>query len=187
MKKGLTITLILLLVLSGIITIPGMALWNHRNVAVSLEQKIDSQLQANKSEYDSMWKKFQEEAQVTELQATQFKEVYDGLIQGRYSNEGEVVATQNLFKVIKEDNPNMDTSVYSRLQQDIINSRDSFNNSQKKVLDVIREYNTYIEKKPIMKLITGREQKDMSKYIVTSDKTDKAFDSGNDNNSFKLK
>lgn len=181
MKKGLKILIGVAIGVGICVCVPSLSLWSHRNTAISLEQQIEAQLVANKSDYDSMWKKFQEETQVTELQAEQFKDVYNDLIQGRNQDNNL------LFKAIQEQNPQMDTMLYSNLQRDISASRDSFSNNQKKLTDIVREYNTYIEKKPIMKLITGRERKDVNDYVVTSEKTEEAFSSKKDNESFKLK
>lgn len=181
MNKGLKIGLGVIIGILLIVGIPTMSLWSHRNVAISLEEQIEAQETANKSDYDTMWKKFKEETQVTELQAEQIKDVYNDLIQGRNQD------TDLLFKVVKEDNPKLDTAVYTKLQKDISSSRDNFSNNQKKIADKIREYNTYIEKKPFMKMITGRQKKDANDYIVTSEKTEDAFSTNKDNDSFSLK
>ena len=109
------------------------------------------------------------------------EKIYNDLIQGRNQD------TNLLFKVVKEDNPKLDTAVYTNLQKDISSSRDNFSNNQKKIADKIREYNTYIEKKPFMKMITGRQKKDANDYIVISDKTEDAFSTNKDNDSFSLK
>ena len=99
MNKGLKIGLGIIVGILLIVGIPAMSLWSHRNVAISLEEQIEAQETANKSDYDTMWKKFKEETQVTELQAEQMKDVYNDLIQGRNQD------TDLLFKVVKEDNP----------------------------------------------------------------------------------
>lgn len=150
-------------------------LWGQRGEAVSLENKIDAQYQANKSDYDKMWKTFTEMAQVTELQAEQFKEVYTDLIAGRNQDDGL------LFKMVQESNPQLGTEVYTNLQRQIAADRATFSNNQKKILDVINQYNTFIEHKAIIiAMLTGRQPLDSSKYIITSERTDKAFESGKD-------
>lgn len=171
MKKGISIILMVLLIIFGI---GGINLWNHRNKAVDLEERIEAQYTSNKSNYDAMWKSFKEMTQVTELQANQFKELYTDLISGRYEN------TDLLFQAVQEQNPQLDTAVYTELQREISNGRKTFDNNQSKVVDIIREYNSYIKKHPIMKAITGREVKDSNEYIVTSERTDNAFNDKKD-------
>ncbi|MDF2534013.1 MAG: hypothetical protein K0R18_170 [Bacillales bacterium] len=147
---------------------------SSRNTAVTLENKVKAQYASNQASYDGMWKTFVEMTQVTDLQAKQMKEVYTGLISGRYQDPNL------LFKMVKEDNPKLDTTVYTKIQQAIEAGRKGFTNDQKKVLDIVREYNTYIQHHFIMAAITGRTQLDENKYITTSDRTKDAFNSGKD-------
>lgn len=175
MKKIGIITLGVLLTIIMILSLMGGVLLSHRNTAVSLEERVEAQYIANQSNYDSMWKTLKEMTQVTELQAEQFKDVYYGLIQGRYQDENL------LFKSIKEQNPSLDTSVYKEIQREISSNRKVFDNNQKQIADIIREYNTYIKKHFIMASITNRKTKNAKDYIITSEKTEKAFNSGKDN------
>ena len=177
MKKVLIgFGIVVLLAIIGVSTI-----WSSRNTAVALEERIEAQFASNKSNYDNMWKKFKELTQVTEIQAEQMKDVYKDLITGRYND------TKLLFKAVQENNPNLNTEVYAQLQREISAGRNTFDNNQKQIADIIREYNTYIKKKIIMSVITGRQPKDINKYIVTSEKTEKAFESGQDNETINLR
>ena len=142
---------------------------NFRNTAVKLEKSFEVQYVANQSSYDAMWKKFRELAQVSDLQAEQVKEVYTGLISGRYENDAQV-----LFKLIREDNPKM-IDTYSIIQQQLAADRNSFNNEQKKVVDKGNQYNYYIKKHFIWNKFFNYQEKDLKSLIVTSEKTDEAF------------
>ena len=166
-----------LVVLTGVI---GSTIWSHRNQIVTLEESIDAQTISHKNSYDTMWKKFKEMTQVTELQAEQFKDVYTDLIQGRNQD------TNLLFKVVQEDNPQLDKEVYSQLQRQISSDRATFENNQNKVIDYVREYNVYIAKNPITTMILGKQKKDSNDYIITSDNTEEAFKTGK-TDSIKLK
>lgn len=161
---GLFVAIILLI---GIIS--GATIWSHRNTAVSLEERIDAQYTVNKSNYDNMWKRFKEMTQVTELQAKQVKDVYEDLISGRY-NDADL-----LFKMVKEDNPKLDTSVYTQLQREISAGRQQFDNNQKQITDIVREYNTYVRKHIVMAYLTKRIPMDINKFVVTSEKTEETF------------
>lgn len=161
------------IILAGVISFATM--WSHRNTAVSLEEKIKAQHVANKSSYDNMWKKFKETAQVTDKQAEHFKDVYQGMIEGRYENDDKL-----LMKAVQEQNPTMGTEVYTKLQNTIIAGRDSFNNNQTKIADMIREYNTYIRKHVVMNALFRFKELDANNYIVTSERTKNAFEKGAD-------
>lgn len=149
-------------------------LMSHRIEIISLEQRIEAQYTANQSNYDGMWKKFKEMTQVTDLQADQFKDVYTGLISGRYED------SKPLFQMISEDNPQLDASVYSNLQNAIESGRNAFDNNQKSITDIIREYNTQIQRYFILNMFMQRQTIDANKYVITSDRTQNAFDSGGD-------
>ncbi|AET59262.1 MULTISPECIES: hypothetical protein [Paenibacillus] len=145
------------------------SIWSHRNTAVKLEGRIEAQYLSNQSNYDNMWKKFKEMTQVTDLQAGQVKEVYTGMITGRYND------TNLLYQAVHEQNPRLATSVYTDLQREIAASRQQFDNNQKQMMDIVREYNTYIKVHFIMASLTNMKTYDMSQYIVTSDQTEDAF------------
>lgn len=162
----------LIMVLIAVIFVFGI--FNFRSTVVSLENRIDAQYTANQSNYDNMWKKFKEMTQVTDIQADQFKEVYTDLISGRYEDP------DLLFKMVSEQNPSLGTEVYTTLQLEIASGRTVFDNNQAKIVDMVREYNTYINTGLgyFYNFIFNYEQIDTDKFIVTSELTQKTFDSG---------
>lgn len=174
MKKGCIIGLATLVGIVLILAISAGIGWSNYKKVVSFDERIDAKYVSNKSDYDNMWKKFKELVQVSDLQADHYKEIYSGLIQGRYEDPNL------LFKMVKEDNPKLDGAVYTQMQREISAGRNQFNNNQSALADIIREYNTFIRTKVILKIITGRERLDPNKFIVTSEKTTKAFDTGKD-------
>lgn len=148
-------------------------LWNQRGEAINLETKIEAQLKSNESNYDSMWKRFTEMTQVTDIQAEQFKDVYTDLISGRYED------ADLLFKMVQEQNPQLNGEVYTKLQNEISSARIEFDRNQKKLLDIIAEYNR-LHRGVVMALITNRESINSDEYIVTSERSEKAFETGKD-------
>lgn len=148
-------------------------LWNQRGEAINLETKIEAQLKSNESNYDSMWKRFTEMTQVTDIQAEQFKDVYTDLISGRYED------TDLLFKMVQEQNPQLNGEVYTKLQNEISSARIEFDRNQKKLLDIIAEYNR-LHRGVVMALITNRESINSDEYIVTSERSEKTFETGKD-------
>ncbi|MNC08145.1 hypothetical protein D3C75_557190 [compost metagenome] len=166
------------LIVSGVVAVALiffiMVSWSHYKTLVSLEEQTNAQLTANKSNYDNMWKSFKEMTQVTDLQAEQFKETYTELISGRYQD------TNLLFKMVQEQNPQLDASVYTKLQNQIAAGRKEFDNNQKKIADIIREYNYKVRTYIVVSAITSKDALDSSKYIVTSDKTSSAFETNKD-------
>ncbi|MCU7667348.1 hypothetical protein [Bacillus thuringiensis] len=152
------------------------SIWTHRNEVVALEEGIKSQHVANKSDYDKMWKTFKEMAQVTDMQTDDIKKVYTDIITGRYDKDENV-----LVKMVQENNPQLNTGVYSKLQTQIAASREQFSNNQTKIADKVREYNTAVRKYVIMNALFRFEELDANKYVVTSERTEKTFETGKDN------
>lgn len=144
--------------------------FNFRSTSISLKRHYETQYQANKSSYDNMWKKFREMVQITDLQAEQLKDIYTNMITGRYQGNENL-----LFQAVSENNPQM-ADVYTSIQTQIAADRNSFNNEQKKVLDKAMQYNVYIEKHFIFNMIFNFEQIDTSTLIITSEKTERAFE-----------
>lgn len=169
MKKGTIITLSVVAVFLLTIIISAGTILSHRNTIVALEERVNAQYTTNQSNYDNMWKKFKEMTQVTDIQAEQIKEVYTDLIAGRYDDPNV------LFKMVQEQNPQLDTGVYTQLQREISAGRTQFDNNQKQISDIIREYNTYVRVHFITTAIIGAKELDASRFIVTSEQTQKAF------------
>ena len=119
-----------------------------------------------------MWKTFKEATQVTELQTEQFKDAYDALFQGRGNDN-------LLFNAIKEQNPTMDNSVYTKLQDIITSNRKTFDKNQKTITDMINNYNSYVQTNFIMQFMSF-EPLNMDDYVVLSSKTNSAFATGED-------
>lgn len=174
MKKGTIITLSIIAVFILTIIVSAATILSHRNTIVSLEERVNAQYVSNQSNYDNMWKKFKEMTQVTDIQAEQIKDVYTGIISGRYEDPNL------LFKMVQEQNPHLDTNVYTQLQREISAGRSQFDNNQKQIADIVREYNTYVRVHFITSAIIGAEQMDANKFIVTSEQTQNAFTENKD-------
>lgn len=152
--------------------ITGINVLSFRNTCIDLEQSIKQQHQANQSNYDSMIKSAKEMVQVTDMYAEDFEKIYSDLIAGRNQDTGL------LFKVVQESNPNLDSTVYTTLQRELSANRKTFDNNQQKLLDRVREYNSFVQKKFISSAILNKKAIDSSKLIVTSTSTQDAFNSG---------
>lgn len=157
--------------IGGTMLLTGIGIYNS---FTGQERGIVAQYDQNRNNYDNMFKKFQEVAQVPAMYADDLKKVYDSAIQGRYGKDG----SKAVFQFIKEQNPTIDKEMYTRLQQVIESGRNSFEADQKTLLDKKRVYETDVATFPnlIVAAIAGFPKIDMSKYtIVTSDSTEDAF------------
>lgn len=179
MSTGLKV--VIGLVVAGLIvggSIATTLISTHNNLA-SLEQGVIAQKDQNKNSYDSMYKSVFEQAGVTTKYAKDFKEAYDGIMTGRYGDEG----SQAVFQMITESNPNLDASLYKTIQQTITSNRESFKADQKMLVDKVNVYKLTMRQFPtnLVASLLGYPKVDLSQYgIVTSSRTEGAFQTGKD-------
>lgn len=143
------------------------------------EARLRNQLKAkqtdNNSEYDNLWKKISQSAQVTDAQKQALVDIIVGNSKARAGQGGGSLAT-----MVHEAVPNVDTKTFENLQNIITGSRDSWTFRQKELLDLKREHDNMLSTFPSSMILgfLGREPIDVT--IVTSGRTKDAFKTGAD-------
>lgn len=167
---GIVSLVLVVAVVLGIMTISTL---NREGILrVTIEQKQKD----NTSEFDNMWKKIAQTAQVSEKQASVLKDIFVSYADARTDKNGGA-----LMKWVQESCPNVDTGVFNKLMDIITASRDAWTFRQKELLDLNREHEKMFAVFPsnIILGMFGRQRIDVK--IVTSERTDKAFETGKDN------
>jgi len=147
----------------------------YYNTAVQMETTITAQYDQNKNNYTKMFNSFKETAQVPDMYIDGLKKVYDSAIQGRYGKDG----AKAMFTWIQEQNPQVDSKLYTKIQTLIEANRNDFEANQKTLIDKKQIYQVYYKQMPrgFVLGVLGFPKIDMEKYgIVTSVETEKAFD-----------
>lgn len=145
---------------------------SYKNREVQLRNLIKTKQTDNKSEFDNVWKKISQVAEVTDGQKEALKEIIIGYAQARGSGGGTIA------KSIHEAIPNVDTSTFNNLQNIIVSARDGFTRRQKELLDYKREHDNLLDSPISGWFLSGKEHIDVT--IVTSSRTEKSFDTGKD-------
>ena len=149
------------------------------NSLVEQEAGLEAQYKQNQNNYDNFTKKVVEVAQVPEMMRDDLEKITKAAIAGRYGKNG----SKAVFQFIKEQNPNVDSKVYLKIQQVIDSGRSSFEAEQKTLLDKKRVYLVQLKSFPtnIVATFLGFPKIDLNKIdIVTSDATEKAFSTKKD-------
>lgn len=133
--SGIGISIIVLLIVIFAISANNQEK-EYRTLAEAQEQKIETQ-------YDNMWKVIQQKAQVTDQYKDSFKEIFVGIIEGRYNKDDNTV-----MKWIQESNPSFDASMYKDLMATIDIKRTEFMNVQNRMIDIVREHKNLCIKAP---------------------------------------
>lgn len=162
------------IVLVAVFTIV-MMYFSATNREIDLSTQISAQKTVLGNYYDKMWKILKQKAGVTEQYRGAFKDIYTGLIAGRYSggkNDG------SLLKMIHESNPTFDASLYKDLMNSIEIERTGFYNEQNRLIDLGREHDNLLRKAPSRWFISAQH---IPIKIITSAKTEEIMQSGQDN------
>jgi hypothetical protein len=148
---------------------------HYDNREIELRNAAEAKQEANTARFDEMWKSIKQVANVTDKYADDFKEIYVGLMDGRYEADSK---SNPMFKFISEHNPQLDAAVYRDLSNTIVAKREAFTRDQQKLIDIKREHDNLRLKFPA-KLFVSASALDIT--VVTSGKTKEIFAAGEEN------
>lgn len=177
MSKGTVVTLGVVGIIVVMVFVIIGAVIGTFNTEVSLRTTIEQKQKDNTSEFDNMWKKISQVAQVTEGQKEALKEILVGYAQARSQGRD---GSGSFINALHEAIPNVDTTTFNNLQNIIVGSRDSFTMRQKELLDLKREHDKLLRTFPSNVILGMFGRKEIDIQIVTSSKTEKTFETGKD-------
>jgi hypothetical protein len=159
---------IILIVVVALAVVGAGMFFSYRNTEVALRNRFEASVDGVEASHDAMWKILQQKAGVTSQYKDAFEKIYPEIIAGRYQGQQD----GSLMKMVTEANPEFNISLYQDLMQAIEAQRTAFLHKQEAVLDVQREYNTYIEQMPNSIFMPATATK--LKYTVISSGRSKA-------------
>ena len=110
----------------------------NANLGNRSERTIEATWADNKNIRSTHSLKIMELAQIPAMYKNDIIEIYTAAISSRYGEEG----SQAMFQFLKEQNPDIDASVYKAIQQEITAGRNEFKVAQTRLLDQKRVYVT---------------------------------------------
>lgn len=168
------IILIVIAVILGITVISGISMYfSYNNTEISLRTEAEAQRGKIEGVHDKMWKIISQKAQIAQEYSAKFDTIYHHIMSDRYdSNDG------SLMKWITEANPNFDSSLYKEIMQSVEICRSEFQNSQERMLDIIREHETICKTYPSKWFISNTTPIEYT--IVSSTKSKAVMITGTD-------
>lgn len=163
--------------LLGIFAICAVSLYSAKSTGNRLINDIEAAYEQNQNVLSSVTGKVAELAQVPGMMAEDMQAVIAAALSARYGEDG----SKAMFQMIQEQNPQLDSAVYTKLQQAIESGRDDFQLAQKRLIDLKRVYKTAAGSpwKGIWMNATGYTAEKVDKYhIVIDDSTERAFETG---------
>lgn len=122
-------------VLAGVLAGSYISAYNSGN---SYEQRIIAAWENNENVLAQYGQKITEAAQITDMQRDDVADILTGGLEARYGTDGSRAA----FQWIQEQNPNVDSTVYVKIQQLVEAGRNEFKVAQTQLVDVKRGYRT---------------------------------------------
>lgn len=190
MKKQNGNATVIVLGILGVVIALGVlivgVLISANNTAAAFDASVKYQHSNNKNVLASFNQKVLEVAQVPEMMRDDLVKVATAALQGRYGADG----SKAVFQMLKEQNPTLDPSLYTKIQQVIESGRTEFQTSQTRLLDIKRSYETALTSAPqgpLMKLL-GFPKVPLDSYnIVTTGRVERAFESGKEDGPIRLR
>lgn len=157
-----------------------VGMWFHySNYGAATETALEAQVTDNRQMLGKHSTQIGEMAQVNTMYRDDLSKVYSDALEGRYGENGSGA----IMQWIQEQNPNMDSALYTRLSQKIEANRDEFTNAQRILIDQKRAYETQI-KMPwsgFWLRFAGYPKINLADIkVVSSTHANKAFDTGVD-------
>jgi len=177
MNKGIVITLgvVGVMIVSAIMAISYIV--GVLNQEMAIRTTIEAKMRDNTSQYDNLWKKISQTAQVTDAQKEAIKEIVVGYANARSQGRD---GAGSFVNALHEAIPNVDVSTFKNLQNIITGSRDSFTMRQTELLDLNREHEKLIRTIPSSIICSMFNRGPINVTIVTSSKTEHSFATGKD-------
>jgi hypothetical protein len=182
-KKALTIIVSSLAIITLAAISFGMY-FSIQNTKIDLTENVKAQQQTCEAHFDKMHKQIAQVAQVAEQNMSRskeaFKEIYTGLIEGRYSSDSDM-----FMKWVQESNPQFDLNATSKLYEKLANTikagRDEYFMEQKKLISYKQEHDKFVQKWPNRVFLSSLDTQPIDIVVITSDFTEDVYKTGKEN------
>lgn len=153
----------------------GLTALSWHNTANGIYNQYEMKIVDQKNQFDGMWKKVKQAAQVPEQKKEAFKEIFNSYA-GSRSGGGE----NQVMTWVKEAVPAVDLSIHDQLMNIITGSRDTWTMKQTELVSIAEQYNAMLVTQPKGLILGFFGHKKIDPKIITSTRTEETFASGKD-------
>lgn len=157
--------------------------YNYGNMA---EKELQATYKNNENILAQYGQKVVEASQVTDMYAGDLNKMAQGLMTGRYGESGSKAGMQ----WIREQMPNLDPSLYTKIQQIIEAGRDKFEHNQSLLIDKKRAYETSLGTlwRGMWMRVAGYPKIDLDDIkVITTTRAKGVFEKGIEEETIKLR
>lgn len=153
----------------------GFTTLSWHNQAAILSNSYEMKVKANSGEFDNLWKKIKQSAQVPEQKKEAFKEIFNSYASARKTGGDNQVMTW-----LQESVPNVDLQTYDQLMNIITGSRDTWTMKQTELVSIAEQHNAMLVSQPRGFVLSLFGHKKIDPKVITSERTEQVFESGKD-------
>ena len=146
----------------------------YNNSYTDFETQAAARQSVSKVTFDNTWKVISSQANVATKERESFKSTFIDIMNSRTGNDSNL-----MMKWSQEAQIPISADLYKTVQSSIESQRNKFTTAQKELIDIKREADALRLKFPGSMFLGGRNPIEVQ--LVTSDKTDKAFSTGKEN------
>jgi hypothetical protein len=152
---------------------------SYQNSYERIDQDIEAQYKKIETDYEKMSRIILQQAGIVNKYSSDFKNIYKSMMQSRYGKDG----SKAMMQWIKEQNPQLDSTLYAKLMTTVEAQRTVFSRKQEKIAAMVAESNKMLKTAPSSWFVNG-EIKEAK--IVSSSSTKVIMDTGIDDTSNDL-
>lgn len=174
--KFLAVFALLAVLVAGFL---GLAIGGFHNTEVALRTQYEAKVDANKADFDNVWKTITQVAQVPAKYKDDFQTVYESYMQAR---QGGNTGQGPLLAFLTEAVPQYDAKeLYLKVQTVVESKREAWTTRQKELVDIRREHSVLLRTIPGVFYNVFLSREELPLVLVTSSRTEDAFQTGLDN------
>ncbi len=161
-----------------VVTIIGN-MWHYASYGARMDNQIPTSYENLQNERSQFGLQVREAVQTTSMAADDVERVVTSAIEARFGEDGSTAA----FQWFQEQNPGLDSSLYTNLQDLIVTGRRDFQRQQTRFLDIKLSYDNQIDQpwSGFWLRLVGKPQINLDDYnIVVSREAREIFESGED-------